>query len=985
MNIVQSQNQFHPSFYNEFIYNSPSNYQYSNSQNFTYEQNTTPYIFNEYKSTSFNNIQSPNLNIYKSNNVINTNDIFLNQTPLYNQTYTTNDTFTNNYQDYYKSYNPNAYLTPNTKKYGNGIIQTDIPRTKNKFIYTYTQNLSNDLLNQEKSIHFNDIIVQYNNFRNDTKNEEQINNIEDNINKENNNIEKNNIKNNKENNNKDESKVNSHLSNSNIIQNNESINNVRRSNQSKEEEKKIESPQLNAPPSPKDQKPSFCNRNAKEEFDEIFKKSHKILSSLTPDEELLLKKEKAKSEKEFDFKSHFEVTLIKQITGFNYKKVHKVAIPLLAHYEMPQNYEYKSPLLSPDGRYLSCIARGIDDIVYIWDVNDLYWYKYKFSDTQIDGVAFTPDSKSVIIIYKKSNPVIYSLKTGKKILDMWKNGEEGNREGLQYKFSVKVLTKNTFAYASRKSLTVWSLNDKPYEKLILDDSPMKIISNDNIILIGEDLGCRIKRICDEAPLGSFEIKGVDTYHEILDAKCNKDVSKFLYVIKQGIIQYKFFEKEYKNIQNFISGVEHATLSDDCRYVLKTNMHNLTVYDLEKEETVCTLLKNSFKEYKIDFINKRIVFIDDISIYIKKYDESNSPEKYVWLNENPNQLQDVRFNNDHSVMFARVDQSNAIAYDLNSGYVLKKWHFSEGGDIKYDMTNFGGDRIAIKLNPLLVQIWNYKTQEEDASFYGYNCHNLHFSSSGKYLACGGSEGPEVARIWGIDNKKYGIFRFLDENENINTIAHLTSPEPKRLICCSIHQKPLIYDSDTKEILHKCECDYNFEEIYEIQSDLRFNVFIIKGRDEQNRKIGVMYKISDGIMVRFFENYTFLELAKHTGFVVFKCDNINNGNLSSMNIKNLDNIELNIFKVQDDKCQLLNDNKSALIQKGDDLNCEYIFINIENGEYIGKIIFEKRNDSNSFNFINDDLWKNELYFRYFEFLSPQETMLYKKKNIFTVEED
>jgi hypothetical protein len=28
---------------------------------------------------------------------------------------------------------------------------------------------------------------------------------------------------------------------------------------------------------------------------------------------------------------------------------------------------------------------------------------------------------------------------------------------------------------------------------------------------------------------------------------------------------------------------------------------------------------------------------------------------------------------------------------------------------------------------------------------------------------------------------------------------------------------------------------------------------------------------------------------------------------------------------------------------------------------------------------------MYFRYFEFLSPQETMIYKKKNIFNVEED
>ena len=80
-------------------------------------------------------------------------------------------------------------------------------------------------------------------------------------------------------------------------------------------------------------------------------------------------------------------------------------------------------LLSPDGAYLSCIAKGHEtDTAYVWDLDDLYWFKYKFScsRTKIDCVAFTPDSKSILVIYKKSNPVLYNLVNGKKMLELEK-------------------------------------------------------------------------------------------------------------------------------------------------------------------------------------------------------------------------------------------------------------------------------------------------------------------------------------------------------------------------------------------------------------------------------------------------------------------------------------------------------------------------------------------------------------------------------------
>ena len=107
-------------------------------------------------------------------------------------------------------------------------------------------------------------------------------------------------------------------------------------------------------------------------------------------EQILLKNQKQSLNKDLDIKT-IEVT--KERFLFNYKKVLKIAIPLLSHYEMPSDCEYKSPLLSPDGQYLSCIAKASTDSVYVWDVDDLYWYKYKFSNSKnkIECVAFTPE------------------------------------------------------------------------------------------------------------------------------------------------------------------------------------------------------------------------------------------------------------------------------------------------------------------------------------------------------------------------------------------------------------------------------------------------------------------------------------------------------------------------------------------------------------------------------------------------------------------
>ena len=649
---------------------------------------------------------------------------------------------------------------------------------------------------------------------------------------------------------------------------------------------------------------------------------------------------------------------------------------------MPQNFIFRSPILSTDGKYLSCIAHGREDFVYIWDMNDLYWYKYKFSSSRVDGISFTPDSNSIIIVYRYTNPIMYNLLNGKKMLDFERNGEENNREGFQCTYTING---THFAYTTDKSFTLWSLRTGEIKQQLFDDSPIKIISNGFIICISNDLNVLIKRISSQEIIANFKLKGVESTNDILDARCTDDMNSFLYVIKEGIIRYIINDKEYKGIQKFLCGVEKATISEDCKYVLKTNMKNISIYDIEKKYSICTLLEEKFKEFRVFFNLKKVLLIDDISIQIQNFEDDSTSKKYVWLDKNPTKFEDVKFSRDFKVLLARINRNNVIAYDLKTGYILKKWKNVDENWFDYAMTKYGGDNIAIKSHLLLVKVWNFATGKEEASFFGYDSYSFCFSGNGLYLACGTKYGSEIARIWDIYKQKYGIFRYNGSNNNLHTVVHLTSPDPKYLICCSVQQQPLVFNTHTRDLLFTCECPYKFEEIYEIQSDLLYNAFIVRGKDDKKRNVGVLYNISDGSLIQTYDNYSVLELAKNNGAIIAKCENINGGKLTSINISNLNNLIMNDFQIQTEKCKILDDNKVAVIEYGDDYTKEFNLINVENGFFIGKLNYLKKFDIKSAVYLKVEPYKKEMYFIYLELLSPQETLIYKKKNLFNFEDE
>ena len=892
------------------------------------------------EGTNYINFPQIENNLYLPHNQLNNNYQIKSNTENYydfynNQTNINNNTFQNNYQICNNI--PQENLTKNT----NNLNVYDLTNQINNI------NNNNDFSNINNNQNFQNTNTFYEmnmngmNLINDYTQMNNINEISPQININNN--------------------QNSNYQPLSNISNNIYVSNIR---QNKEEEEKGK---------PLDNSKSKLKQYRS--FNQTYK--NKKVNQLKLNEEILLKNQKQSLNKDLDIKTHFDIEVTKEKYVFPYKKVLKIAIPLLSHYEMPADFEYKSPSLSPDGQYLSCIGSSSSiDTVYVWNIDDLYWFKFKFSSikSKVDYVAFTPDSKNILIIYRQSNPILYELKNGKKILELEKNGEENKREGLHCAFTVKG---THFCYTTEKSFTLWSLKDGKIKKLIKDDSPFKLLFHEYIISIKNDLNCEIKNIKTLNLFQQFKLKGIKSPKDILDARFSKDMSNFIYIIKQGVIKYSLKQKQFKGIQKFQLGVEKAIISEDCRFVAKTNLRNLTIYDIEKGDTIGTILKEKFKEFRIDFNNEKLIVIDDICINIHDYTDGGIPEQFVWLNKNPIRFLDVKFSPDFKFLFGLTEKDNVVLYDLNTGLIIKKWKNIEKNWKNFSISEGPTYKTASTSNIFLVKIWSYITGREDATLYGFDSYSFNFSQDGNYLACGSKNGPEIARIWNIEKGTFGSFPFIGNNSNFHTVVNLTSPEPNRLICCSIDQQPLIFDTNSKELLYKCECLYRFEEIYEIQSDQKYDVFLVKGRDVKKRDIGLLYRISDGILLEIYENYIILELSKNNGIIISKCDNINSGKLTSTDLKNLSDPILNDFQIQTDKILLLNDNKCVVTFTGDEYKTEYYLMNAEDGGYIGKIKFLKNVDRYSENYITIDPIEQYIYFRYFEFLSPQESRNFRKK--------
>ena len=573
------------------------------------------------------------------------------------------------------------------------------------------------------------------------------------------------------------------------------------------------------------------------------------------------------------------------------------------------------------------------------------------------------------------------MQSGNKILELEKNGEENNRTGFQYSFS---MGGKNFGYTSDLSLTVWNINTGVQRIKIKNKSPFKIICGEYLVCIDENLICSFIKISDGITDLQFKLKGVVSVNDILDCRVSLDMKYLIYIIEQGIIKYNILTQEFQGVQKFkpMSGTIKAVISPDCKYAIKTNMKYLNLYNLETQDTLGTMLKAPFNEYKVDFINKKIITIDDICINIHDYSNQKLPEQFVWLNKNPTHFVDIKFSKDFKIMIGKIDNNNSVVYDCATGKVIRKFqNFEEDYSVSCviaptNVTNL--TNIVSKSGKHSISIFNYLNGREDGTFYGFNAYSFCFSADGSLLAVGAVNGPQIARVYNINSGQYVTFDYNGNNYNFHTIVNLTSPEPKKLICCSIDQQPLIFNING-ELMFKCSCKYHFEEIYEIESDLNYNVFLLKARDTQKRNIALLYRLSDGCFIEKYENYTSMSLAQSVGYLIGKCENLSKNKLTTLDLHNLKRPIRKVCQLQSDYFYFLNDYKAFVSKFGDDENIVYYIGNVENGRIIAKANYSKKSNRNAETHLSVDPIRNELVFRYIELLPFEDTLFYRKQHI------
>jgi len=671
---------------------------------------------------------------------------------------------------------------------------------------------------------------------------------------------------------------------------------------------------------------------------------------------------------------HYKVELDAVKGLYNYTSCRTKNIPLFGHQVLPQNLLYSKPCISPDGKYITIIGKGkSEDKAFIWEISNLDSYLYSYTSMCIENLFFSPDSKFFYILYKNEPPIKYDIKSGKEILG-FKFPEDPITKMLCYSFSQDG---RTLSIGTKTHFISWNINDGKIIKIKKEESPIKSIVNDMQISIKDNLELIIFNKF-EPQKNKKTIKNIHIPQEILSCVISPDKNYLYYATKNSIFRYNFKSDQSEELIRY-ENVEKVIINDECTRAISTDMLTISFWDLINKYNDNVLFKEKFTYMDINFKKNILSVVDDLCINITDLNdtESNIPEKFIWLNENPKKFLYFTFSPDSTVILATLDENNAVSYNTKTGRIIKKWrNMEDDWSMACEMAPETSQIavIATKSDPKTIKIWDYNNGNEVLSLPDYNVHSFSFSENGQLLACGAREGKEIARLWDLDNSSYSSFFYEGSNNNLYTIVNLTSAidskDSKRLILASIGQAPLVFDVNSENPLYVCECPINFEKILGIQSNVKYNCFIVKGRDIQKKNMAILYRLSDGKLLQIYDNYFNVDLAKNEGVIISRSSNINKGNLTISNIQNLEKIENINCQLQTENSCFLQDNKSIVSAFGDEKKLNFIISEVKSGKMIAEIKYTQNYDRHAEVDLSVNKDENILVLRYIEFVEPLE---------------
>ena len=675
---------------------------------------------------------------------------------------------------------------------------------------------------------------------------------------------------------------------------------------------------------------------------------------------------------------HYKIELDAVKGLYKYSSCRTENIPLFGHQVLPQGYYYGKPTISPNAKYISIIGKGKEnDKVFIWDMDNLDSYLFSYTSKTIENFLFSPGLKSFYILYKYEPPVKYDIKTGKEII-CFDFPDENITKIICYFFSSDG---NYLSIGTKTHFILWNISDGKVLQTIKSQSSIKTIRNDLQLSIRDNLEVVVYKKFESLIL-KLNLTNVRFVQEIISCIISPDLQYFYYANKNRIYRLSLNQNgTYNKVEEIIQfeDSEKVIIDDDCTQAMTTDMLTISFWNLEKKNNDIVLFKEKFTSIDINFKKHIFSVVDDLCININDFqeEENENTERFIWLNENPKKFLYFTFSPDHRVLLATLDENNAVSYNTETGRVIKKWkNMEDDWSMACEMAPETSQIavIATKSDSRTIKIWDYNNGSEVLSLTGYNVHSFNFSENGQLLACGAREGNEVARLWDLTDSQYISFFFNGTNNNLYTIVNLTDKlddmNNKKLILASIGQAPIVFDVNSKKLLYKCDCPVNFEKIQGIQSNVKYNCFIVKGRDINKKNMALLYRLNDGKLLQLYKNCSNIHLAKHEGVILSRSSNLNNGNLTISNIKNLDNIVNLNCQLQAESSCFLQDYKSIVSAFGEDKKFKFIVSEVDSGKMIAEINYIQNYDRHAEVDLSVNKEDNVIVLRYIEFIEPLE---------------
>ena len=514
---------------------------------------------------------------------------------------------------------------------------------------------------------------------------------------------------------------------------------------------------------------------------------------------------------------------------FPYKECLYFPITLRSHDKFPLGVEWSCPRISSDGKFIASICSN--NSIYIWNSSNGELEKSFSTKEKILNFEFNPVNNNLIVIFEDCNPKYLSIKRN-GIINELKDANLGFNEVISLSFS----TQGTFfALCVDKGLYIWDIITSELQIYIDDYARKKYLRNEFLLTITNNNFLRIIDINNPRNIFfEYNLKRVDSIDELQVCMLTVDNNYLYYATNAGVFRLNINDKLTDEVCKFIEpNAIYVNISEDCKKYMSTNMSDVFLYE-ERKGLVNKFTFEKFNHIRIDYNKMLLLIIDDISISLKNLElygiELDKCNVYIY--PNPIKFQKIVFTRNSENILGIVNENFAILYECSTGKIIKV--FNNNSKVLYyenclvlTPTTSEKNYITFKLNDTSIYLYDSIKGIPLYIFKDFNAYEVKFNEGGNFLLAGTVGGNEICRLWDLENPNQFYSYLTNNKKNKNTCVCFTNDRTK-IICQSIEQNLLIFDSDTRILLYEINLKFSLNQIIGINCSNNSKHFIIIGK-------------------------------------------------------------------------------------------------------------------------------------------------------------